>query len=155
MSKPKTAITPTRAENYAEWYPVWRTIDGKPVVWSEEPQPPVWHTWMRLFETPPLAGDPFLEAARTAMWMDLMMWNAAAAPHWSSLTHLAPSLDLSLVFQTIGSDVEIGPETVIGPEVRIGDGARIRRSVILEGADVPAGADLDGAVVFAGWRLET
>ena len=50
----------------------------------------------------------------------------------------------------VGADVEIGPETVIGPEVRIGDGARIRRSVILEGTDVPAGADLDGATLFPG-----
>lgn len=53
----------------------------------------------------------------------------------------------------IGTDVEIGPETVIGAEVRIGDGARIRRSVILEGADVPAGADLDGAILFPGGRF--
>jgi NDP-sugar pyrophosphorylase family protein len=50
----------------------------------------------------------------------------------------------------VGANVEIGPETVIGPEVRIGDGARIRRSVILEGTDVPAGADLDGATLFPG-----
>ena len=50
----------------------------------------------------------------------------------------------------VGSRVEIGPETVIGPEVRIGDGARIRRSVILEGTDVPAGAELDGATLFPG-----
>ncbi len=50
----------------------------------------------------------------------------------------------------VGRDVEVGPEVVIGPEVRIGDGARIRRSVILEGTDVPAGADLDGATLFPG-----
>jgi NDP-sugar pyrophosphorylase family protein len=53
----------------------------------------------------------------------------------------------------VGAGVEIGPETVIGPEALIGDGARVRRSVILEGAEVPAGADLDGAVVFPGGRL--
>jgi len=50
----------------------------------------------------------------------------------------------------VGADVEIGPETVIGPEVRIGDGARIRRSVIIAGTDVPAGANLDGATLFPG-----
>ena len=53
----------------------------------------------------------------------------------------------------VGAGVEIGPETVVGPEVRIGDGARIRRSVVLEGTDVPAGADLDGEVLFPGGRL--
>ena len=54
-----------------------------------------------------------------------------------------------------GPGAEIGPETIVGPEASIGAGARIRRSVILEGADVAAGAELDGAVVFAGGRLET
>ena len=53
----------------------------------------------------------------------------------------------------VDTGVEIGPETVIGPEVRIGAGARIRRSVILEGADVPAGADLDGVTLFPGGRF--
>ena len=53
----------------------------------------------------------------------------------------------------VGADVEVGPETVIGPEVRIGDGARLRRSVILEGTDVPAGADLDGVALFPGGRF--
>jgi glucose-1-phosphate adenylyltransferase len=52
-----------------------------------------------------------------------------------------------------GADVEIGPETIVGPEARLGDGARIRRSVILEGTEVPAGADLDGAVLFPDGRL--
>ena len=68
------------ADTYDEWYPVWRAIDGRPVVWREEPGPPVWHTWMRLCATPSLE-DPFLEAARTLLWMDLMMWNAATPPH--------------------------------------------------------------------------
>jgi acyl-CoA thioesterase-2 len=94
------------ADNYADWYPVWRTIDGRPCVWTEEPGPPVWHTWMRLFETPKL-DDPFLEAARTLMWMDLMMWNAATPPHqpWPT-THLAPNLDLSVLFHDTAPDDE-------------------------------------------------
>jgi len=53
----------------------------------------------------------------------------------------------------VGTNVEIGPETVIGAEARIGDGARLRRSVILEGTDVPAGADIDGEVLFPGGRV--
>jgi acyl-CoA thioesterase-2 len=86
------------ADNYDEWYPVWRTIDGRPVESGEAAGPPVWHTWMRLFETPSLDDDPFLEAARTLMWMDLMMWNAASRPHPWPQTHLAPNLDLSVLF---------------------------------------------------------
>jgi acyl-CoA thioesterase II len=94
------------AEDYADWYPVWRTIDGKPVRWGDGAGPPVWHTWMRLVETPDLS-DPFLDAARTLTWMDIMMWNAAATPHlpWP-LSHIAPSLDLSLVFHDSAPDDE-------------------------------------------------
>jgi acyl-CoA thioesterase II len=86
------------AENYDEWFPVWRTIDGRPVVWSDDPGPPLWQTWMRLFSTPDLS-DTFLEAARNVMWLDLMMWNAASTPHrpWP-LSHIAPNLDLAASF---------------------------------------------------------
>ena len=41
----------------------------------------------------------------------------------------------------------IGPEVVVGPEARIGQGAEVRRSVILEGGDVPEGAKLEGVIL--------
>jgi mannose-1-phosphate guanylyltransferase len=47
-----------------------------------------------------------------------------------------------------GREVVLGPEAVVGPGARIGDGARIRRAVILEGTDVPAGAEIDGEIWF-------
>jgi acyl-CoA thioesterase len=116
--------------NYAEWYPLWRTIDGRPVRWSEspEPGPPRWHTWMRLRETPPL-DDPFLDAARTLMWLDMAMWNATVGPHvpWP-VSHLAPSLDLSAVFHAGGEDAEwllsdghapVGREGLVGCNGRV------------------------------------
>jgi acyl-CoA thioesterase-2 len=88
-----------RAPDYDAWYPIWRSIEGRPLRWSEEPGPPVWRTWMRLQRTPDLARDPVLDAARSLLWMDIMPWNAAAAPHtpWP-LSHIAPSLDLSVLF---------------------------------------------------------
>jgi acyl-CoA thioesterase II len=86
------------ADDYDEWFPIWRTIDGRPLAWSDDPAPPFWHCWMRLRETPDLA-DPFLDAARTLMWLDMMMWNAAARPHlpWP-LAYVAPNLDLAATF---------------------------------------------------------
>jgi NDP-sugar pyrophosphorylase family protein len=75
----------------------------------------------------------------------------AGTPELAGAACVAPVLVGSGV--RIGAGVEIGPETAIGPEVRIGDGARIRRSVIVEGTEVPAGADLDGEVLFPGGRL--
>lgn len=94
------------AEDYADWYPVWRTIEGRPVVWSNVPGRPVWHTWMRLVTTPDLQ-DPFLDAARTLMWMDLMMWNAATPPHlpWP-VAYVAPNLDLACTFHARARDDE-------------------------------------------------
>lgn len=120
-----------RASNYAEWYRVWHnSIDGKPTVWSDAPEagPPVWHTWMRLRQTPAL-DDPFLDAARTLMWMDLMMWNAAHQPHmpWP-ISHIAPNLDVSAVFHASAKDDEwllcdsaapVGRDGIIGCSGRV------------------------------------
>jgi len=95
------------ADNFAEWFPVWhRAIDGRPIAWQDEPQPPRWHAWLRLQKTPPL-DDPFLDAARSLMWMDLMMWNAALQPHlpWP-LAYVAPNLDVSAIFHARADDDE-------------------------------------------------
>jgi acyl-CoA thioesterase-2 len=94
-------------DNFDEWYPAWhRAIDGRPIVWSDEPQPPRWQAWMRLQKTPPL-DDPFLDAARSLMWMDLMMWNAALQPHlpWPP-AYIAPNLDVSAIFHASAADHE-------------------------------------------------
>jgi len=94
----------TLADNYADWYPFWRSADGRPVRW-EEPHPPVWHTWMRLTDTPrPL--DPITEAGRMVLWMDMMMWNAAQAPHPWPESHVAPNLDLAMSFHDFAPDDE-------------------------------------------------
>jgi acyl-CoA thioesterase len=118
------------ADNYEEWYPVWRTIDGKPVRWDPvgRPGPPVWHTWMRLLRTPPL-DDPWLEAARSVMWLDLMMWNAAVPPHlpWP-ISHVAPNLDLAAIFHDAAPEEEwllcdahapVGRDGIVGASGRV------------------------------------
>lgn len=84
------------ADNYAEWFPFWRSADGRPVQ-GKEPHPPAWQTWMRLLDTRrPL--DPVVEAGRMLLWLDMMMWNAASAPHPWPESHLAPNLDLAATF---------------------------------------------------------
>ena len=94
------------AEDFGSWSPVWRGIEGRPHVWSAAPAPPLWHCWMRLVETPDLS-DPFLEAARTLLWLDLMMWNAAARPHlpWPP-AYVAPNLDLAANFHAAAPSEE-------------------------------------------------
>jgi acyl-CoA thioesterase-2 len=54
-----------------------------------------------------LAADPFLDAARSVIWLDLMMWNAAVGPHlpWPT-KYIAPNIDLSVVFHRPGAPSE-------------------------------------------------
>ena len=49
----------------------------------------------------------------------------------------------------------IGPRAVVGARSRIGRGARVTDSVVWDGCAVPAGADLDGVIVYDGGLLET
>jgi acyl-CoA thioesterase len=118
-----------RAESFDEWAPVWRErIEGLPTRWDEGPGPPVWHTWMRLRENGGLE-DPFLDAARSLMWMDLMMWNAACVPHlpWP-VSHFAPNLDVAAVFHESAAKEEwllcdcyapVGREGLVGCRGRL------------------------------------
>ncbi|MFJ9890382.1 sugar phosphate nucleotidyltransferase [Streptomyces sp. NPDC091287] len=53
----------------------------------------------------------------------------------------------------LGAEARIGPEcaverSVVGPHARVGAGSRLRDAVLLHGARVPPGADIDHAVVI-------
>jgi acyl-CoA thioesterase II len=92
------------AENYDDWYPFWRQVEGRPARWELEPGPAVWHTWMRLLCGAP--KDPVLDAARAVLWADLLPWNAAAARHDWPRRWIAPNLDLTVQFHApaVGED---------------------------------------------------
>jgi acyl-CoA thioesterase II len=97
---PKPAALKSFAElfdNYADWYPYWRSVEARPGDQTWAVGPPVWRTWMR-FNDPPARYDIALAAARIVFWMDLGPWNAAVAAHPRPLTHLAPNLDLHVQF---------------------------------------------------------
>lgn len=116
------------SETYADWYPVWHgAIDGRPTRWDMEAGPPVWHTWMRLDRTHGL-DDPFVDAARSLMWMDLMMWNAASAPYPWPESHIAPNLDVSAIFHApaaaeewllCDADALVADEGIVGCSGRV------------------------------------
>lgn len=84
------------ADEYAEWYPIWRSIEGRPLRWREPPGKPEWQTWMRFNETefPDRAAD----ALRQIFWLDFPGWNATIAAHQWPFTYLAPNLDLTVQF---------------------------------------------------------
>lgn len=89
--------------SYPGWYPFWRNVEGRPILWTQERTPPVWHTWIRLLQR--LTGpDAFLDAARSVLWLDLMMWNAVQPPHGRPPKFLAPNLDLTCQFVRLAPD---------------------------------------------------
>jgi acyl-CoA thioesterase len=85
------------ADNYDEWYPLWRNVEGRPLVWEQAIGPPIYQIWLRLLQSLP-PDDPVLEAARHLMWLDVTMWNAVPPPHGYPPKYLAPSLDLTAQF---------------------------------------------------------
>jgi acyl-CoA thioesterase len=91
-------------EEYAQWYPIWRSIEGRPVRWRDGPGDPVWHTWLRLTDTD--VGDREADAVRQLFWLDFAGWNATTSAHAWPFPHLTPNLDLAVQFQRFAPEVE-------------------------------------------------
>jgi acyl-CoA thioesterase len=84
------------ADNYADWYPIWRSIEGRPTRWSEEPGEPRWHTWLRFTDT--CIADRAADALRQLFWLDFPSWNALTSAHRWPYRYLTPNLDLHVQF---------------------------------------------------------
>jgi acyl-CoA thioesterase II len=85
----------------------WGNFDQKPIDYVESwppdgPLEPVWRTWVRC--APDLQNDdPWVDAARTLVVMDVMSWPAGSRPHlYREPAFIAPSLDLYASFQHSG-----------------------------------------------------
>ena len=89
-------------EEYAQWYPIWRSIEGRPERWREPPGHPEWRTWMRFNETP--IPDRACDALRQLFWLDFPAWNATISAHAWPFRHLAPNLDLMVQFHRFAPD---------------------------------------------------
>jgi acyl-CoA thioesterase II len=93
-------------------YAFWDNFEQRPLNWAtpwppEEALPPVWRAWVRYLEgAPEVAGteDPWVDAARALVVLDVGSWPAGSRPH-AYLNHsfIAPSLDLYAAFQHIAS----------------------------------------------------
>jgi acyl-CoA thioesterase len=83
-------------DEYEQWYPIWRSIEGKPLRWREPPADPEWHCWLRLTETP--IEDVRADAMRQVLWLDMVGWNAVIAAHEWPFPFLTPNLDLMVQF---------------------------------------------------------
>lgn len=92
------------ADNYDEWFPIWRSMEGRPLHWDEGPGHPISQTWLRFTDTPIL--DREADAVRQLFWLDYPGWNATIAAHQWPFPYIAPNLDLTVQFHRFAPEVE-------------------------------------------------
>jgi acyl-CoA thioesterase-2 len=89
----------------------WDNFDQRPIDYFEAwpppgPARPSWRTWVRCRPTATFA-DPWVDAARTLVVLDVLSWPAGSRPHaYLEPPFIAPSLDLYASFQQAGTDEE-------------------------------------------------
>jgi acyl-CoA thioesterase II len=90
-------------------FPFWRNLEAKPVDADPEwppagPRPARWQQWLRFTPTATF-DDPWVDAARSVVLVDLASWPSAILPHaWSNPPFIAPTLDLHVAFHRPATD---------------------------------------------------
>ena len=92
------------ADDYEQWYPIWRSMDGKPLEWREEPGDPISQTWLRFTDTEVSTREA--DAVRQLFWLDYPGWNATIAAHSWPFEYIAPNLDLTVQFHQFAPESE-------------------------------------------------
>ena len=84
-------------------FPFWNNLDAKPLdferQWPPEgPRSAVWQQWLR-FKPTATFRDPWVDAGRLVILVDLPSWPSAHRPHaYTQPPFIAPSLDLNVAF---------------------------------------------------------
>ena len=92
-------------------YPFWGNFEARPIefdpVWPPpDPRPARWQQWLRFLPTSTFE-DPWIDAARSLILVDLPSWPSAHRPHaWTNPPYTAPTLDLSVAFHSPTFDQE-------------------------------------------------
>ena len=101
--RPIEEIVPDRPSTFA----FWDNVEMRPVrflaQWPpSEPLPPVWQAWCRFRPTATFRDDPWVDACRSVILVDVQSWPAASQHHAWREPHgyIAPSLDLYVAFHT-------------------------------------------------------
>lgn len=84
-------------------YPFWRNLEAKPLDFEADwppdgPRPATWRQWLR-FQPTSTFDDPWLDACRCVILVDLPSWPSAHRRHaWRRPPFTAPTLDLNVAF---------------------------------------------------------
>ncbi len=84
-------------------FPFWLNFDAKPihfeVDWPPDgPRPASWQEWLRFLPRGSFE-DPWVDACRSVVLVDLPSWPSAHRPHaWRQPAFTAPTLDLNVAF---------------------------------------------------------
>ena len=84
-------------------YPFWRNFEERPTEWIDDWEgrrdlEPVYRNWLRFRAVS--GTDPWAEAARLLLLVDLGAWPAASRTHFQD-RFIAPSIDVSCEFHTL------------------------------------------------------
>jgi acyl-CoA thioesterase II len=98
-------------EDAAPPFPFWNNLEAKPLAFEPQwppdgPRPARWQEWLRFTPTATFE-DPWADAARCVILVDLPSWPSAHRPHaWKQPPFTAPTLDLNVAFHrpTSGRD---------------------------------------------------
>ncbi len=111
-------------------YAFWNNLEERPVCqlpWEKRPPgDPVVQTWIR-FRTTGVYNDPFLDAARSLLLIDNMVWPAACGRGLQDRFY-APNLDVAAWFHRPSSDCEwllVDAESPVGEAGLVGGSVRI------------------------------
>ena len=84
-------------------FPFWNNLEAKPLEFEVEwppdgPRPARWQEWLRFTPTATFE-DPWVDATRCVILVDLPSWPSAHRPHaWKQPPFTAPTLDLNVAF---------------------------------------------------------
>jgi acyl-CoA thioesterase-2 len=92
-------------------FPFWNNLDEKPLEFEPQwppdgPREARWQAWLR-FRPTATFNDPWADATRCVILVDLASWPSAHRPHaWKQPGFMAPTLDLNVAFHapTRGQD---------------------------------------------------
>jgi acyl-CoA thioesterase len=94
-------------------FPFWTNLEHRPTSWvppeewaSSPGGTPELTSWLR-FRPQATFADPFVDAARLVVLLDTFPWPAATRAYAAhELTHIAPSLDVAVVFHRLEASSE-------------------------------------------------